>query len=102
MSPQGVPTAGGTGIPPTQHQAPQQQQEAAAAATDTAAEVPSGTAGTGGGTSDTPSGSSMSNDAVLELVDGFLAVQRERAGAYRRFDAAFRAFLQSKAEGIYR
>ncbi|KAL4434050.1 hypothetical protein ABPG75_000491 [Micractinium tetrahymenae] len=30
------------------------------------------------------------------------AVQRERAAAYRRFDNAFRAYLQTKAEGPYR
>lgn len=40
--------------------------------------------------------------AMLELLDGFQAVQRERAAAYRRFDAAFRAYLQTKAEGPYR
>jgi hypothetical protein len=84
MSPQVLPAAG---IPPSQQQ-PHQQQAAAAI---------SGVTGSNG----TPGGQG-SNAAVLELVDGFLAVQRERAGAYRRFDAAFRAFLQSKAEGIYR
>lgn len=40
--------------------------------------------------------------AVLELLDGFQAVQRERAAAYRRLDTAFRTYLQTKAEGPYR
>lgn len=40
--------------------------------------------------------------SALELLDSFLAVQRERAAAYRRFDAAFRAYLQNGAEGPYR
>ena len=40
--------------------------------------------------------------SVLELLDGFLAVQQERAAAYRRFDAAFRAYLQNHAEGPFR
>lgn len=39
---------------------------------------------------------------VLELLDAFLAVQQERAAAYRRFDAAFRAYLQNQAEGPFR
>lgn len=39
---------------------------------------------------------------VLEVLDAFLAVQRERAAAYRRFDAAFRAYLANQAEGLYR
>lgn len=40
--------------------------------------------------------------AVLELLDAFQAVQRERAAAYRLFDSAFRSYLQTKAEGPYR
>lgn len=40
--------------------------------------------------------------SVLELLDAFLAVQQERAAAYRRFDAAFRAYLQNQAEGPFR
>ncbi|KAI7843734.1 hypothetical protein COHA_002632 [Chlorella ohadii] len=40
--------------------------------------------------------------SVLELLDSFLAVQQERAAAYRRFDAAFRAYLQNQAEGPFR
>lgn len=87
MSPQVLPTSG-SGSPPSQQQ-PHQQQAAAAVGGDS-------------GINGTPSSSSGGNAAVLELVDVFLAVQPERAGAYRRFDAAFRAFLQSKAEGIYR
>lgn len=39
---------------------------------------------------------------VLQLLDGFLGVQRERAAAYRRLDTAFRAYLSNSAEGPYR
>ena len=39
---------------------------------------------------------------VLEVLDGFLGVQQQRAAAYRRLDAAFRAYLANSAEGPYR
>lgn len=51
--------------------------------------------GSGGG------GGGVSSE-VLELVDLFLAAQGQRAAAYCRFDAAFRAYLQNGAEGPYR
>lgn len=41
-------------------------------------------------------------DIAVELLDAFLAVQRERAAAYRRFEVAFRAYLSTSAEGPYR
>lgn len=72
-----------------------------------AAEQPAGAplggaaAGDGGPTGSPESSGSASGD-VLALVDAFLAAQRERAAAYRRLDAAFRAYLQTQAEGPYR
>ena len=44
----------------------------------------------------------MSPQVLPPAAEPAAAQQQERAAAYRRFDAAFRAYLQNQAEGPFR